>query len=55
MRNEHDNGQCSNATLKGSYGLHATGTVIGVGYALLFGGASQRRTVTLLRERGAVE
>jgi ankyrin repeat protein len=24
-------------------------------YALLFGGASQRRTVTLLRERGAVE
>ena len=26
-----------------------------LGYALLFGGASQRRTVTLLRERGAVE
>ncbi|MBI2686711.1 MAG: hypothetical protein HYX27_10375 [Acidobacteria bacterium] len=25
-----------------------------LGYALLFGGASQRRTVTLLRERGAV-
>ncbi len=26
-----------------------------LGYALLFGGASQWRTVTLLRERGAVE
>jgi len=26
-----------------------------LGYALLFGGASERRTVTLLRERGAVE
>jgi hypothetical protein len=26
-----------------------------LGYALLFGGASQSRTVTLLRERGAVE
>jgi hypothetical protein len=26
-----------------------------LGYALLFGGASQRKTVTLLRERGAVE
>jgi hypothetical protein len=26
-----------------------------LGYALSFGGASQRRTVTLLRERGAVE
>ena len=26
-----------------------------LGYALLFGGASQRRTVTLLRERGAAE
>jgi ankyrin repeat protein len=26
-----------------------------LGYALLFGGVSQRRTVTLLRERGAVE
>jgi len=26
-----------------------------LGYALLFGGSSQRRTVTLLRERGAVE
>jgi ankyrin repeat protein len=26
-----------------------------LGYALLFGGASQRRTVALLRERGAVE
>ena len=26
-----------------------------LGYALRFGGASQRRTVTLLRERGAVE
>jgi ankyrin repeat protein len=26
-----------------------------LGYALLFGGAGQRRTVTLLRERGAVE
>jgi hypothetical protein len=26
-----------------------------LGYALLFGGGSQRRTVTLLRERGAVE
>jgi ankyrin repeat protein len=26
-----------------------------LGYALLFGGASQRRTLTLLRERGAVE
>jgi ankyrin repeat protein len=26
-----------------------------LGYALLFGGASRRRTVTLLRERGAVE
>ncbi len=26
-----------------------------LGYALLFGGASQRRTVTLLRERGAPE
>jgi ankyrin repeat protein len=26
-----------------------------LGYALLFGGASPRRTVTLLRERGAVE
>jgi hypothetical protein len=28
---EHGNGQCSNATLKGSYGLHATGTIIGIG------------------------
>jgi ankyrin repeat protein len=26
-----------------------------LGYALLFGGTSRRRTVTLLRERGAVE
>jgi hypothetical protein len=26
-----------------------------LGYALLFGGASQRKTVTLLRERGVVE
>jgi ankyrin repeat protein len=26
-----------------------------LGYALLFGGPPQRRTVTLLRERGAVE
>jgi len=26
-----------------------------LGYALLFGGANQRRTVTLLRERGAIE
>jgi ankyrin repeat protein len=26
-----------------------------LGYALLFGGESQRRTVALLRERGAVE
>ena len=26
-----------------------------LGYALLFGGASQRRTVALLREHGAVE
>ena len=26
-----------------------------LGYALLFGGSPQRRTVTLLRERGAVE
>jgi hypothetical protein len=26
-----------------------------LGYALLFGGDSQRRTVSLLRERGAVE
>jgi hypothetical protein len=26
-----------------------------LGYALLFGGASRRRTVSLLRERGAVE
>jgi ankyrin repeat protein len=26
-----------------------------LGYALLFGGSRQRRTVTLLRERGAVE
>src|SRR5207248_1847152 len=26
-----------------------------LGYALLFGGASERKTVTLLRERGAVE
>lgn len=26
-----------------------------LGYALLFGGPQQRRTVTLLRERGAVE
>ena len=26
-----------------------------LGYALLFGGSSRRRTVTLLRERGAVE
>jgi hypothetical protein len=26
-----------------------------LGYALLFGGPHQRRTVTLLRERGAVE
>jgi ankyrin repeat protein len=26
-----------------------------LGYSLLFGGASQRRTVILLRERGAVE
>src|ERR1700681_1412603 len=27
----HGDGQCSNATLHGSYGLHATGTVNGVG------------------------
>ena len=26
-----------------------------LGYALLFGGAGERKTVTLLRERGAVE
>ena len=26
-----------------------------LGYALLFGGDNQRRTITLLRERGAVE
>ena len=26
-----------------------------LGYALLFGGPPQRRTVTLLRERGAIE
>jgi hypothetical protein len=26
-----DKGNCSNATLHGSYGLHATGTIIGVG------------------------
>jgi len=26
-----DSGSCSNATLHGSYGLHATGTIIGVG------------------------
>jgi len=26
-----------------------------LGYALLFGGTGQRRTVTLLRERGAIE
>ena len=26
-----DNANCSNATLHGNYGLHATGTVIGVG------------------------
>jgi len=26
-----------------------------LGYALLFGGASERRTITLLRERGATE
>ena len=26
-----------------------------LGYALLFGGASERRTVTLLREHGAAE
>ena len=26
-----------------------------LGYALLFGGSSRRRTVTLLRERGAIE
>jgi hypothetical protein len=30
MRAE-DKANCSNATLHGSYGLHATGTVIGVG------------------------
>jgi len=28
---DKDTGACSNATLNGSYGLHATGTVIGVG------------------------
>jgi len=27
----HKHRQCSNATLNGTYGLHATGTVIGVG------------------------
>jgi len=26
-----------------------------LGYALLFGGANDRKTVTLLRERGAIE
>ena len=26
-----DKANCSNATLHGSYGLHATGTIIGVG------------------------
>jgi hypothetical protein len=29
--NQKENCTCSNATLHGSYGLHATGTVIGVG------------------------
>lgn len=30
-KDENGNRQCSNATLNGSYGLHATGTIIGVG------------------------
>src|SRR6059036_654288 len=30
-KDEHGNRQCSNATLNGSYGLHATGTIIGTG------------------------
>jgi hypothetical protein len=30
-KNERENQQCSNATLHGSYGLHATGTIINVG------------------------
>ena len=30
-KDENGNQQCSNATLNGSYGLHATGTIIGVG------------------------
>jgi len=29
--NAQDRANCSNATLHGSYGLHATGTIIGVG------------------------
>jgi ankyrin repeat protein len=44
------------ATLPGDY--ERPGEIVectALGYALLFGGASQRRTVTLLRERGAVE
>jgi ankyrin repeat protein len=44
------------AKLPGDY--ERPGEIVGctaLGYALLFGGASQRRTVTLLRERGAVE
>ena len=30
-RNEHENQQCSNATLHGSYALDARGTIINVG------------------------
>lgn len=29
--NQKENCNCSNATLRGSYGLHATGTIIGIG------------------------
>jgi hypothetical protein len=43
-------------TLQGGTLLHVAAEYgnLAAGYALLFGGASQRRTVTLLRERGAV-
>jgi hypothetical protein len=35
QKDEHGNPQCSNATLNGSYGVSATGTVIGVGSVAL--------------------
>jgi ankyrin repeat protein len=44
------------AKLPGDYDrLGETVECTALGYALLFGGARERRTVTLLRERGAVE